>query len=315
MKVQLYSGGMDSWLIDKLWKPDVKIFFDIGTKNNEQELKRVKLRNDVKIIKLPLAQFEQPENNYFLPLRNLHFVLYASHFGDEICLGATKSSTHKDKNETFATLSGNTINYLLSECKGVKPIKVVMPFINYTKTEMLAKYIEQGGDIQECYEQSFSCYNPINGKPCMSCTSCLSKFTAFYNNGYPFSKEQIEQFIFNANKVNVKDDTKFLLDRLNKRTIVVDFDNTVTEKSCYPVMGKLAKGCKEKLEKLKRKGYRLVLYTTRQGNDLRECMAFCKKNELPFDDYVGGKFSGAYYIDDKAIKFSDWQSINIKEEK
>jgi hypothetical protein len=119
----------------------------------------------------------------------------------------------------------------------------------------------------------------------------------------------------NVKKVNVKDDTKFLLDRLNKRTIVVDFDNTVTEKSCYPVMGKLAKGCKEKLEELKREGYRLVLYTARQGNDLRECMVFCKKNELPFDDYIGGKFSGAYYIDDKAIKFSDWQSINIKEEK
>jgi hypothetical protein len=80
-------------------------------------------------------------------------------------------------------------------------------------------------------------------------------------------------------------------------------------------MGKLAKGCKEKLEELKREGYRLVLYTARQGNDLRECMVFCKKNELPFDDYIGGKFSGAYYIDDKAIKFSDWQSINIKEEK
>ena len=29
-KVLLYSGGMDSWLIDKLWKPDVKIFFDTG---------------------------------------------------------------------------------------------------------------------------------------------------------------------------------------------------------------------------------------------------------------------------------------------
>lgn len=24
-KVLLYSGGMDSWLIDKIWKPDVKL--------------------------------------------------------------------------------------------------------------------------------------------------------------------------------------------------------------------------------------------------------------------------------------------------
>lgn len=25
-KVLLYSGGMDSWLIDKIWKPDVKLY-------------------------------------------------------------------------------------------------------------------------------------------------------------------------------------------------------------------------------------------------------------------------------------------------
>ena len=314
MKVQLYSGGMDSWLIDKLWKPDVKVFFDIGTKNNEQELERVKKRDDVKIIKLPLAQFEQPENNYFLPLRNLHFVLYAAHFGDEICLGATKSSTHKDKNETFATLTENTINYLLSEVKGSKPVKVVMPFINYTKTEMLAEFIRQGGDIQECYEQSFSCYNPINGKPCMKCTSCLSKFTAFYNNGYPFTEKQREEFVANAKEAKVKDDTKFLIDRLDKKTIIIDFDNTVTTKSKYPVMGKLADGCAEKLNELKAQGYRLVLYTARQGNDLRECILFCKEHKLPFDEYVGGKLSGAYYIDDKAVDFKGWENVNIKEE-
>ena len=28
-KVLLYSGGLDSWLIDKLWNPDFKLYIDI----------------------------------------------------------------------------------------------------------------------------------------------------------------------------------------------------------------------------------------------------------------------------------------------
>ena len=153
-KVLLYSGGMDSWLIDKLWKPDVKLFFDIGTPNNLKEKAMVLNRHDdnLKIVRLSLSQFEQPDNNFFLPLRNLHFVVYAAHYGDTICLGATGSSTHKDKNETFATLSENAINYLLSEdTTRHTPVKVVMPYKDTTKTDLLAEYIRQGGDIEKCY--------------------------------------------------------------------------------------------------------------------------------------------------------------------
>ena len=31
-KVLLYSGGMDSWLIDKLWKPDIRLYVDMNTR-------------------------------------------------------------------------------------------------------------------------------------------------------------------------------------------------------------------------------------------------------------------------------------------
>lgn len=30
-KVLLYSGGMDSYIIAKLWHPDVKLYIDYGT--------------------------------------------------------------------------------------------------------------------------------------------------------------------------------------------------------------------------------------------------------------------------------------------
>lgn len=38
-KVLLYSGGMDSYLISKLWKPDVKLYVDLNSKYAKQEIK------------------------------------------------------------------------------------------------------------------------------------------------------------------------------------------------------------------------------------------------------------------------------------
>jgi len=309
-KVLLYSGGMDSWLIDKLWKPDVKVFFDIGTANSNYELERVKKEPNVIIEKLPLSKFEQKDNNYFLPLRNLHFITMAAHYGEIICLGATGSSTHKDKNETFATLSENVINYLLSE-EGDRRVQIVMPYAKMSKTEMLAEYIKQGGDINKVYEETFSCYSPNeDGSPCMKCSSCLSKFTAFYNNGYQFDKKTINAFIEGAlsNSRCKSDPYKLAIElKYGKKTICVDFDNTVTTKSEFPVTGELREGCKKKLDELKKEGYYLILFTSRVGKDFNECVDFCNKYELPFDEYLQGKPKALAYIDDKAIEFTEWK--------
>ena len=181
MKVLLYSGGMDSWLIDKLWKPDVKLFVDIGTANNKEERKR--LPEDVIVKELDLSEFEDKDKNFLLPLRNLFFVELASYYGDEICLGATGSSTHFDKNEKFARMSEELINYLYSEAYD-KKVKIVLPYRNTSKTELLKMYLENGGDIEEAWKNTFSCYSPKDGKMCGECSSCRKKIEAFKANGY-----------------------------------------------------------------------------------------------------------------------------------
>lgn len=306
-KVLLYSGGMDSWLIDKLWKPDVKLFFDIGTPNNLKEKAMLLNRDEenINIVKLPLEQFEQRDNNFFLPLRNLHFVVYASHYGDTICLGATGSSTHKDKNETFGTLSENVINYLLSEdTTRETAVKVVMPYKDTTKTELLAEYIRQGGDIEKCYRETFSCYSPtFDGSACLQCTSCQSKFTAFYNNGYHFTDEEIDRFVEGVfNNPHVKGDPLKLAQRISgefKNTIAVDFDNTLTKRSQYPITGEFNEKCIPYLQELAKEGNKLVLYTSRTGPELEEAINICKSHNLPFSHYVGGKMLAKTYLDDR----------------
>lgn len=201
-KVLLYSGGMDSWLIDHIIKPDVILFVRIHTPNNEMEYQKLlellnkgKVKaNKLKVVDYNLSEYERPSQNYYLPLRNLHFVTLAAHYGNEIYLGATGSSTHFDKNTTFAEKSADVISYLLSETNE-GPVTVKLPFKDTTKTELLKQFVDNGGDLEDAYNSTVSCYTPVDGKPCMACTSCMSKFTAFYNNGYPFDDDTIKRFM------------------------------------------------------------------------------------------------------------------------
>lgn len=223
-KVLLYSGGMDSWLIDKLVKPDLLLFINIGTPNNNLEYKSLcrqlelgSIKTPIKILNVNLSEYERADQNYYLPLRNLHFVTLASHYGDQIYLGATGSSTHFDKNTTFADKSSELISYLLSET-GEGPVKVLLPFKDTTKTELLKMYLDKGGDINEAYLNTVSCYTPVNDKPCMNCTSCASKFVAFYVNGYAFTQEEIDKFVkyVEENYEKQKNDVIELYERLKQ---------------------------------------------------------------------------------------------------
>ena len=74
-KILLYSGGMDSWLIDKIWQPDQKIYFNLHTDYSDLEMDR--LPDDVTIMDFPfLKQFEIPHNGV-IPLRNLYLFMLA----------------------------------------------------------------------------------------------------------------------------------------------------------------------------------------------------------------------------------------------
>lgn len=186
-KVLLYSGGMDSWLIDKIWKPDVKLFVDVGTKSSKEERKR--LPEDVIVKELDLSEFEDSEKNYLLPLRNLFLIELASYYGDEICLGAIGGSIHYDNNMKFGGMVQDILNYLYSEIDN-KKVKVVMPFVDTSKADLIKLYVEQGGDIEEAYTKSFSCYSPIDNKECGQCLSCKLKIQAFKENGYIAPQEE-----------------------------------------------------------------------------------------------------------------------------
>jgi hypothetical protein len=112
---------------------------------------------------------------------------------------------------------------------------------------------------------------------------------------------------------------------MNKKilTIAVDFDGTLCEYA-FPKIGEQKESHKELLDlliKLRENGHKLILWTCRGDNEAYPCLSeaidWCKQKGLEFDaineNIIGTKkLSGPspkvvadFYLDDKAIKFSD----------
>lgn len=192
-KVLLYSGGMDSWLIDKIWKPDYKFYINMGTEYSEEEISR--LPEDVKVVDFTLLnKYILP--NSIIPLRNAYLYMIAANetgFEDvEICIGALNGDRINDKSQEFADKLDDLMKFLYQEQQSQpgRDIKISMPFKDKSKRELCEMYAAQGGTLREIYEKSFTCYHPVDGKECLSCKACFRKAIPFIVAGMEFKEEE-----------------------------------------------------------------------------------------------------------------------------
>jgi len=185
ISILLYSGGLDSYILNKLYKPDVLLYIDMGFEYQKVEkylFNKLPLEkySQVKIIhslSLPLVN----ENGH-VPLRNVFFLQLASFYGEIIYLGALKGETSRDKSKQFAKNMQKMLNYQLNDLlsgKLRKKIEIKFPFLKYTKTQILKKYIDLGYDINDLKQYTVSCYNGIR---CGNCMSCFRRYIAEINN-------------------------------------------------------------------------------------------------------------------------------------
>lgn len=95
-----------------------------------------------------------------------------------------------------------------------------------------------------------------------------------------------------------------------KPIIAVDFDGTLSLETRYPYIGKPNLKLFHYLLKAQRKGIGVVLWTCREGKELKEAIDWCRENGLEFDSvnenpsYVSfrsRKVVADLYIDDKAL--------------
>ena len=191
VKVQLYSGGLDSYIISKLWKPDVKLYFDYGIPQNEEEKKH--LPEDVVIKKIELSEYMQNDGLNTIPLRNLLFATLAVNYGDVIAIGGLKSDLHFDKKPEFAELATKLFNSVLTKERQPKKVEIVIPFADCTKTELICKFFEAGGLLEELENNSWSCHTPVDGKPCGKCQACKARHKAIIEAGLMYVEIQKEK--------------------------------------------------------------------------------------------------------------------------
>ena len=110
------------------------------------------------------------------------------------------------------------------------------------------------------------------------------------------------------------------MENKNQKTICIDFDDTLIRHQEYGPYGLLHEspmdGAKEAMNQLKKEGYRITVLTVRlnpsmPGNDLRwkkwVIRNWMEKNEIPFDEITNNKPKAVAYIDNKAIKFTNWK--------
>lgn len=104
--------------------------------------------------------------------------------------------------------------------------------------------------------------------------------------------------------------------------IAVDFDGTVVEHK-FPDIGKEIPHAFDTLKRLQRDGHDIILWTVREGEELRKAIEFCHRKGLDFfavnaqapgEDKLDGpvcrKVSADIYIDDCNVGgIPDWETI------
>lgn len=188
-KVLMYSGGLDSFIISRNFEFDVIVFAVLGNDDNMREHNRMAddkyfNRGEVKVVELPLSDFELP--NKIIPYRNHMLALTGAQYGSDIYFGFTGGDTTKDKDFVFKAQMEGIMNYFALDQHKVAheayPYTIQMPYKDHAKGEMVREYRRGGNRMADLWQVSRSCYAG-EAKECGMCRSCLRKYTALFVNG------------------------------------------------------------------------------------------------------------------------------------
>lgn len=180
--ILLFSGGLDSVLHAFLLKPNILLHIPHGTRSEAAELKNVlnykSSHNSEIIIDRSLRLGELERDDAIIPLRNLYFLTLASNYGEVLYLGGMSGDRSLDKSQEFFQSMEKLLTYLYQEqhwCTS-RSFSISAPFKHKTKSELLAEYLEKGGESQAIL-RSRSCYEEKEVH-CGWCKACFRKWVA-----------------------------------------------------------------------------------------------------------------------------------------
>ena len=209
LNIVLVSGGVDSacmlGLVKESSKEDdriIAVHYNYGQPTERRELENAKKlcsHFDVPLLERSLKEViskggltdknqdftiptkESGVSSGYVPFRNTLLILVGAGIGasiekkDSICiwLGAqlVDYEAYADCRPEFFNALQKVLN--LSEVEQTFYIKT--PFVNKSKTEV----IKEGFKLEVPFNLTISCYKPIDGKMCRSCSACLERLEAF----------------------------------------------------------------------------------------------------------------------------------------
>jgi 7-cyano-7-deazaguanine synthase in queuosine biosynthesis len=178
----LYSGGVDSYIINKLENPDVLIYIESGSKYNKEELNllnnQVDIKNKLVIDYINLSGMDATNPNIYG--RNLLFILLGLKYCDDIMLGALHDDIIHDQDIKFLHYANSLFDHFNIDPYTKANKHLLMPYKKYHKWELVDLYLKWGGSVSDIIHNTFSCHTPTEGKECGICRACLHK-KASYN--------------------------------------------------------------------------------------------------------------------------------------
>ena len=98
--------------------------------------------------------------------------------------------------------------------------------------------------------------------------------------------------------------------------IVIDIDGVIAQENENNYIDyssvELIKGAKNCIEKLINEGHHIILYTARLECDRQITEGWLYLCQIPYHELHFGKPYADIYIDDKALKFNNWNQIELE---
>jgi hypothetical protein len=103
---------------------------------------------------------------------------------------------------------------------------------------------------------------------------------------------------------------------IKELTLAIDFDGVIHDDK-HPVegrrMGPPIAGAKEALERYKSIGHKIIVHSVwGDENGAKHIADWLAYYKIPFHLITNTKPTADFYIDDRAIKFVNWEQLNLK---
>ena len=290
------------------------IYFDLGTKASQKEIKFIKERVPDTIIddSLKFLGNTEENTNAHVPFRNLYFAMKAASYAKNVFIAGIKDDNMSDKNEAiFAEWSS-----MLSKTEGIK-VNIFSPFWDKTKKDLIDEYIWLRKDLTntEALDDLIStpsCYIDSEDNYCGHCQCCFRKAVAFMSfRKLPFTNNEImEKYLkrIESGMYNHQSERKiamelFIRENLykDKKVYAIDIDGILANEPLgfdYSIKTPNETNIK-KVNELYDNGNRIVLYTSRYSVDDIVTEKWLYDNKVKYHNIIYDKIFYDIFIDDK----------------